>query len=425
MREILPLAVPVLCLPTLAPDLPAQQGAGTRREALGLPARDANLCARCHPEIVAPRAPGEAFLHKPVAEGRCLDCHRAHASSHKGLLVRGDAALCFRCHEDQAERQKEEFTHTPFRTGECIRCHEPHRGEYEKGLRGEGLNLCGSCHQDKEKVVEEGEWNLHAPFGMGECLLCHDAHAGAGIGNTVAAGSELCSSCHDLEDEGLAAGHMGLPMAGLACLSCHTPHATPNEHMLRKVLHSPFEEQACDMCHDTEGDDPRTLFAEVPELCQTCHDDVSDMPGAASVHAPVREGRCLYCHMPHASEQPSLVRGDGRTLCLSCHQEMRERADRSVAQHLDYPGVQCTSCHAPHVSGQRSLLKGDVIQTCATCHEQHLNFAHPMGEKATDPNTGQPVDCLSCHDPHGTAFTFQLRDDPRRPLCLRCHNTTQ
>jgi predicted CXXCH cytochrome family protein len=285
--------------------------------------------------------------------------------------------------------------------------------------------MCGICHQDKVKLVEDGEWNLHAPFGMGECLFCHDSHAGEAVGNTVAPGGELCSACHDLEDADLSGLHMGLPLDELDCLSCHTPHASPSEHGFRAVLHPPFEDESCDMCHDTGADDPRVLLSDPPELCEMCHGDVTEVENAASIHKPVQEGRCLHCHMPHASDQEKLVRGSGKTLCLSCHQEMRQRADQSAAHHLDFPGVACTSCHTPHASGERRLLKGGGLETCGACHEEHLNFAHPMGEKATNPNTGEPVDCLSCHDPHGTSFAFALRDDPKRPLCLRCHSQTQ
>jgi predicted CXXCH cytochrome family protein len=46
---------------------------------------------------------------------------------------------------------------------------------------------------------------------------------------------------------------------------------------------------------------------------------------------------------------------------------------------------------------------------------------HPLGADRLDPRTGEPITCVTCHDPHGTEFPMQLRGDQKRGLCLECH----
>jgi predicted CXXCH cytochrome family protein len=233
----------------------------------------------------------------------------------------------------------------------------------------------------------------------------------------------LCAPCHPLGDEDLVETHLGASLEALDCLSCHAPHATTAEGGIRSVEHSPFEERDCGMCHDDSADDPSALLVGPPDLCMMCHEDPLDVPSRVSAHPPVQEGQCLSCHTPHASNDEGLLKGRAKTVCLSCHDAIRQRAETSTSSHLDYAQGDCTACHVPHASGERKLLRAGAIQTCSACHEQHMTFSHPMGGKTLDPRTGQPVDCLSCHDPHGTSHAFFLRADANRDLCVQCHET--
>ena len=48
--------------------------------------------------------------------------------------------------------------------------------------------------------------------------------------------------------------------------------------------------------------------------------------------------------------------------------------------------------------------------------------AHPIGAKAVDPrNKNLRVDCLSCHNGHGTDFKWMLLAATNVELCTRCH----
>ena len=47
---------------------------------------------------------------------------------------------------------------------------------------------------------------------------------------------------------------------------------------------------------------------------------------------------------------------------------------------------------------------------------------HPMGEGTLDPTReGQPLTCMSCHNPHGSETAQIMHEDPRSKLCIRCH----
>jgi predicted CXXCH cytochrome family protein len=87
-------------------------------------------------------------------------------------------------------------------------------------------------------------------------------------------------------------------------------------------------------------------------------------------------------------------------------------------------GGRCTACHAPHESDQRPLLKAARADLCKECHKSHSQFAHPYGPNVLDPRTGQPMTCLSCHNPHATQYVSLTVASPSRALCVQCHNDT-
>ena len=85
-------------------------------------------------------------------------------------------------------------------------------------------------------------------------------------------------------------------------------------------------------------------------------------------------------------------------------------------------GGSCSICHQAHSSQEDSLLNAGGIRTCLACHESQQH-GHPIGTDRIDPRTKKAMTCVSCHDPHGTEFPFQLRGDQSRGLCLECHST--
>ncbi len=87
------------------------------------------LCNMCHPQP----PPGTEYIHRPVAENDCLECHHYHASAYRKILLDDPAALCFKCHErDELSRA----AHTPAADRRaCLDCHDPHGGADRFHLR--------------------------------------------------------------------------------------------------------------------------------------------------------------------------------------------------------------------------------------------------------------------------------------------------
>ncbi len=169
------------------------------------------LCITCHekatPDFMARITKAGLVSHKPVAEGRCAECHAAHVSNFPNLLKKGpkEGDLCFSCHKEMgANIKKATFKHGPVQDGLCNACHNPHVSPNAKMLKyfyvkkfynpfdPEVYSLCFKCH--KESVVlnkrtatltnfRNGDRNLHFLHVNREkgrtCLACHEIHAGS------------------------------------------------------------------------------------------------------------------------------------------------------------------------------------------------------------------------------------------------------
>ncbi len=184
---------------------------------------------------------------------------------------------CLGCHADKKEGT---FVHTAVTTG-CESCHQAtSEKELEKTtvtLMAQGSELCALCHEAKKDPV------VHGPYKAGQCLVCHNPHSSDFPRQTRAATNALCMSCHGasrpdvkVNAEGktvsllggrtvdlasyekapkIGAGHHEKSMprvasqpapgkeprkpdAELSCISCHDPHASKAEHLLRKATES-------------------------------------------------------------------------------------------------------------------------------------------------------------------------------------------
>jgi predicted CXXCH cytochrome family protein len=93
-----------------------------------------------------------------------------------------------------------------------------------------------------------------------------------------------CASCHQQRaSQVLRASHMPLGENRMECTSCHNPHGSPNEKLLK---------------------------VPKPRLCQQCHDPTSHPTqprGITAVDARFIRGRqCVDCHFNiHGSNHPS------------------------------------------------------------------------------------------------------------------------
>ena len=213
--------------------------------------------------------------------------------------------------------------------------------------------------------------------------------------------------------------HRRLPVSTIECGSCHNPHGSDQPSLIRSKPHAVL--MTCGRCHDVNGPKPAALLAKGTDLCFRCHSAVkvaSQKPGA---HKALQSG-CVSCHSPHAADTPGLVKGDGRQICFSCHAGIKKMIAASFSIHVSTGEAgRCTACHAPHQSDNGRLLRAPKVSLCVTCHKDHSSFSHPTGPTVNDPRSGQPLTCLSCHAPHGSAFPSMLIANPQRELCLQCH----
>jgi predicted CXXCH cytochrome family protein len=116
------------------------------------------------------------------------------------------------------------------------------------------------------------------------------------------------------------------------------------------VIHPPFRDQNCDVCHDKNA--VGITNAPLQKICYQCHDDFAKK--YTFLHGPIASGYCVGCHNPHSSDLPKLHKRKAQDLCLYCH-ELKVVLKNEV--HTDIGETNCTECHNPHGGSEIYLLK--------------------------------------------------------------------
>jgi predicted CXXCH cytochrome family protein len=201
------------------------------------------------------------YLHKPLEEGKCLECHNPHSSNYKFQLAAATvAALCLKCHE-KSEGVK--YPHKPVAEGECNLCHDSHSSSYKPLLIKNQRQLCFSCHEDTKAELERFKY-IHKPVVDRGCRVCHEPHGSNYFGVLIKeytpefyapfdiSNYDLCFSCHQAdkvlvkESESLTDFrngktnlhylHVNTPERGRTCRACHAIHASNEPKHLRKAV---------------------------------------------------------------------------------------------------------------------------------------------------------------------------------------------
>lgn len=386
------------------------------------PGAKGKVCLSCHSDFQQTMA--KPFVHSPVKAGECSDCHSPHASSHGKLLAADPDQICATCHADVVPPGAKS-AHPDALGGRCTKCHDPHASESKHQLLAKGSELCFQCHADLGKAVAAAS-HKHGPVEK-SCLGCHTPHASKDSPHLlVKAAPALCVECHATGGAGFKTAHLNYPVATADCASCHDPHGSSRKGILWASVHQPVADRMCATCH-LEAGSPDALKVKKSGIdgCRGCHSEmINETMGLNRVHWPVLDRTaCLNCHRPHASKARKLLKGTEPQVCGSCHPRAVKQAQESAFKHQPVADGECSMCHSAHGSNAVLLFTADdSTALCSTCHDWKEHSSHPIGEKAIDPrNRNLPLDCLSCHNSHGSGFQYLTWQDKKMDLCVTCH----
>jgi predicted CXXCH cytochrome family protein len=121
--------------------------------------------------------------------------------------------------------------------------------------------------------------------------------------------------------------------------------------------HKPYKEGKCDSCHrSTSGE--ILEFEDAYKNCVSCHKGVST--GRKLMHGPVAREVCRFCHTPHESTEPALLKASSIKVCTACHDQ--QLLGNNPPEHLDGQ-TSCLNCHFGHGGDSRYFLKLAPVAT--------------------------------------------------------------
>jgi len=269
-------------------------------------------------------------------------------------------AACMECHEDQYENYKNNYhaakgdPRTPAARKGCESCHGPgavHAEEEDQKkiislsprspLPSEKKNApCLECHTKGKLALWHGSAHENRALS---CSDCHRIHGGFAKSRARPTQREVCIRCHKrIRAELLRQSHHPIREGKIKCGDCHNPHGTIADKLVDAQYvnikcfachadvrgpflweHPPAVED-CLTCHTPHGSPRNALLkGKMPYLCQRCHSDkvhsgnlyARDANQAGQSVYRVLSNRvsyraCLNCHVTiHGSNHPS-----GKTL---------------------------------------------------------------------------------------------------------------
>jgi DmsE family decaheme c-type cytochrome len=227
---------------------------------------------------------------------------------------------------------------------ECENCHGPGSAHVKAG-GGRGVGgilsfgsddprtvderngICLACHQKGERTYWAG--SVHETRGLA-CTNCHSVMKNVSRKQNLKTEveTETCFQCHQLKRAQMQySSHMPIREGKLTCSSCHNPHGTITDKLIRQV--------------------------SVNDNCYTCH---AEKRGPYLwEHAPVREN-CLNCHTPHGSNYENLLVVARPRLCNECHSVVHSPTAGGGLGLPNTPyvlGRACGNCHS-NIHGSNS-----------------------------------------------------------------------
>lgn len=275
-----------------------------------VPSKD--KCIDCHSSLI------ENKVVHPITEDGCDLCHKSTGEKHPGKetgfkLSDPYPDLCYMCHDSKTSK---EYVHTPVKEGNCADCHSPHSSNNPSMLLDDySENACLDCHYfETEDIL-----TVHGPVKKAQCQSCHDPHHSDNPMNLKKTQKDLCLSCHDKVIKTatrelyaisplLAEGNViHGPVDNGDCTSCHLPHSGDYPFLLASEY--PIEQYAeatvenfdlCFMCHDS-----RMLTETETENATNFRNGTNNLH---VLHISGNRGRnCNLCHNTHGAPREHLL----------------------------------------------------------------------------------------------------------------------
>lgn len=251
-------------------------------------------------------------------------------------------------------------------------------------------------------------------------------------------GSAACKGCHQQQAREFDATMMGKIFQGSnardaaergGCETCHGPGSLYIKDMVQAMGHGhkPSDTGNLPTNHGliTFRKNSGEKAAADNAVCLNCHENGERAFWPASTHA-LRGLRCTDCHtiMQKLSPRfqlaarervtPFVVFRPETEVCLRCH--LRRKMQMNLPSHMPLREgeMTCVSCHNPHGGPYPYQLKEATINE--VCYECHAEKRGPF--LWTHPPVAQ--NCDNCHQPHGTVNRFLLKVRVPR-LCQQCH----
>jgi predicted CXXCH cytochrome family protein len=263
----------------------------------------------------------------------------------------------------------------------------------------------------------------------------------------------MCGNCHEEKQRSwVATGHAkawaaveASASAGPTCERCHTTNGSSNSAAdtagyldASPAARRYFHDVQCEACHG-----PGAAHITIPDQTQP-------IPYLVSYDSALGVG-CGTCHhgAPHASFYEDWSHGAHRLLeapainnggtCLQCHEgktvEQRFGGSDAFVEYADanaYP-IGCATCHDPHGSGNTAELREpitvrDTTNLCIRCHHRNAN---PDTANTRGPHSPQGPTFLATSGWQPPGFSYDTTIIPTHAnvtanpdLCVTCHVDT-
>jgi DmsE family decaheme c-type cytochrome len=249
----------------------------------------ADTCKTCHEEIYNgwEKSPHwkQTYKEGGLAKHGCEDCHGPGSAHVEGggdktkIFVFEKASnkeinsRCLSCHAGGTEHMKAINSIHSENDVSCTSCHSPHHpGTREFLLIKATPQLCYGCHL-QQKPLFDMPFHHRVNEGLIQCTDCHNPHGTVKPKQVRTSPQQdaICFTCHADKQGPYVFEHDPVKTEG--CMSCHVPHGSPNQHMLR--------------------------LSTVNLLCLQCHTNsaVSAAPSTPGFHNQAAQFQaCTLCH---------------------------------------------------------------------------------------------------------------------------------